>query len=70
MSGIYGVEDWEINTHGHIWQKDDDGSINIFAFESGNHNGPVCIKCGYSFCHHCQDKVDQECQLDKKETEL
>ena len=37
---------------GHKWKKKD-GRIDIFAYEDGYCNGPVCSVCGYGFCHHC-----------------
>ncbi|RKY70522.1 MAG: hypothetical protein DRP97_03605 [Candidatus Latescibacterota bacterium] len=53
--------------HGHEWKTyrdsypedyaddDKDGDeIDIFAYSAGRHNGMVCKKCGFSFCHHCQ----------------
>lgn len=49
----------------HTWEQGEDGYINIFAFEEGYHNGPKCVVCGYSFCHHCSDgKVPvKECHV-------
>lgn len=49
------------NCRGHVWETEDDGDINIFAMSEGHHNGPKCIKCGYSFCHHCSDGPKQDC---------
>lgn len=38
----------------HVWEKDDAGEIEIFAYTSGeSHNGPKCKICGFGFCHHC-----------------
>lgn len=37
----------------HDWQTTEDGEIDIFAFEYDYHNGPVCKRCGYSYCIHC-----------------
>lgn len=37
----------------HLWEKTRNGEIDVFAFEVGYHNGPVCKRCGYSFCIHC-----------------
>jgi len=54
---------WEApNNRGHIWKTEEDGDVDIFGLEAGNHNGPVCINCGYAFCHHCQDLPDEDCQ--------
>lgn len=52
---------YEIDPKGHEWEKDEDGSVNIFATSDGNHNGPRCVKCDYGFCHHCREMPDQEC---------
>lgn len=54
------MRDYEQNPRGHIWKIDQDGSIDIFGVEYGNHNGPICVNCEYSFCHHCEigPKVD------------
>ncbi len=46
---------------GHIWQEDESGFIDIFAIDSGRHNGPVCTKCGYSICWHC-NPVPTKCR--------
>lgn len=40
---------------GHDWETDEDGCIDTFAMESGNHNGPRCKKCGYDTCWHCNE---------------
>lgn len=37
----------------HVWQLDDDGEIDTFAYDGDNHNGPVCTLCDYLYCHHC-----------------
>jgi hypothetical protein len=55
------VRDYEKNTRGHIWERCADGDIDIFAFDEGHHNGPVCSSCGYSFCHHCQEDPSIDC---------
>jgi len=45
--------DYEKETRGHIWKRDETGNVDIFAYDYDYHNGPRCIKCGYGFCHHC-----------------
>jgi len=55
------MNDWIANPRGHEWEKNEDGSINIFALDIGHHNGPRCIKCGYSFCEHCQTSPIEPC---------
>ena len=52
---------YELNPRGHVWRKDPDGTVDIFGLEVGNHNGPICINCGYSFCHHCQQGPAEDC---------
>ena len=37
----------------HDWKLDDDGEVDVFAFYEGYHNGPVCLRCGETFCKHC-----------------
>lgn len=46
----------------HKWCHDRDGYIDIFAFSSGHCNGPRCVRCGESFCHHCHPECyDEPC---------
>lgn len=49
-------------SRGHEWRKDEDGHVDVFAYEVGFHNGPVCVKCGYYFCHHCQTQPTKDCK--------
>jgi len=46
----------------HDWQREEDGSIDIFGMDADFHNGPACIRCGYCYCHHCTppEKGDKE----------
>ncbi len=37
----------------HIWKLADDGTVDIWGMDVGNHNGPKCVLCGYSYCMHC-----------------
>lgn len=37
----------------HDWERNADGEIDTFAFDMDFHNGPVCKRCGYSFCVYC-----------------
>lgn len=43
---------------GHDWVREENGSIDIFYVDSNEHNGPGCIKCEFSFCHHCHQGKD------------
>ena len=52
---------------GHEWQKDEDDTVDIFAMDDGIHNGPKCVKCGYSFCHHCDDFIPK-CRATKEQS--
>lgn len=50
------------NNRGHVWETDEDGDLNIFAHTSGDrHNGPRCVRCGYEFCHHCEEGAQEDC---------
>lgn len=37
----------------HDWYRNEDGEIDEFAFDADYHNGPMCKRCYYSFCVHC-----------------
>jgi hypothetical protein len=43
---------------GHVLQRDEDGSIDTFAFSEGYHNGPYCVTCHDSWCEHCGGKIE------------
>lgn len=42
---------------GHKWVTDEDGEVDFSAHSIGFHNGPVCAKCGYSFCMFCTSVI-------------
>lgn len=44
----------------HVWREDARGSIDIFALEYDIHNGPRCVVCGRSACHHCEPGIYAE----------
>jgi hypothetical protein len=44
----------------HDWKKDSDGKIDELAMENGYHNGPVCKRCGHSYCVNCDPDGDSE----------
>jgi len=49
---------------GHVWitDPDDPTCIDIFAYNPADpHNGPKCTRCGYGFCHHCDEGPQQDC---------
>ncbi len=37
----------------HLWKLDSEKNVDEWAFSEGYHNGPMCVKCGKSFCLHC-----------------
>lgn len=49
---------------GHVWKLCKDGEIDTFAYESDYCNGPQCERCGYGYCHHCQDEPDEPCEVE------
>lgn len=50
----------------HDWMLDEDGKIDMWASESGFHNGPMCKRCYHSVCVHCDpDWNEDECIIDK-----
>ena len=59
---------WEApNNRGHVWQTEDGGDVDIFAFNPSKYcNGPLCVHCGYGFCHHCQKLPEEDCAQGKK----
>lgn len=52
---------WVSNSMGHEWALNDHGSVDAMAMWSGDHNGPRCVRCGYTFCEHCQDMPSHRC---------
>ena len=50
----------------HDWVKDENGKPDDCAFDYGNHNGPVCKRCLYSFCIFCKPNGwnDEPCVVD------
>lgn len=44
---------------GHRFVKDEDANVDLFAgVSSGNHNGPLCVECGWARCMHCAHDFD------------
>jgi len=62
---MFGIQKaYVTETKGHEWKIDEDGEIDIFAYNPHDpHNGPECVKCGYGFCHHCQELPDDNCPV-------
>lgn len=60
---IYDI--YQQHIHGHIWQLDNNGSVDLFAYTlpeddesiGDGCNGPKCTRCGYTFCYHCEDSI-------------
>lgn len=47
----------------HLFRKDRKGEIDTLAWDWEHCNGPVCVKCGHTFCEHCNPKgYDEDCQ--------
>lgn len=42
---------------GHVLKRETNGDIDVWVLESGYCNGPGCINCGTSWCHHCEDDI-------------
>lgn len=50
---------WDrIEKAGHVLKRDEDGGVDYFAFEFEFHNGPLCVLCGDTWCHHCEDEIE------------
>ena len=51
----------------HEWEKDEKGQIDEWAMDIGFCNGPRCVRCGYTFCEHCnKDGWDNtDCVVDE-----
>ena len=62
MKWEYNDREYAKNPKGHVWERDETGDIEIFAFtDGGHHNGPKCVNCGYGFCHYCEDGPKHKC---------
>lgn len=48
----------------HDWERDKNGEIDDFAFGVGYCNGPMCKRCFYSFCEHCEDDYEKALKED------
>lgn len=46
---------------GHVLKLDENGNVDAFGHDFENHNGPSCINCGASWCHHCEEDA-QVCE--------
>lgn len=40
----------------HLWSRKENGEIDLWAFESGYCNGPVCTRCYHSECVNCNEE--------------
>lgn len=50
------------NDRGHVWTPNGYGGI---EFEMGDsHYGPICVRCGYSFCAACDKGPLEDCEPD------
>lgn len=41
----------------HNWHREKDGFISNAMYSVGYCNGPECIDCGLSDCHHCNQEM-------------
>jgi hypothetical protein len=50
----------------HEWEKNKDGEPDEWAWMFDVHNGPVCQRCGYSFCEGCNPNgwTARKCVID------
>lgn len=48
----------KLEAAGHVLRRDGGGYIDIFVMDIGYHNGPGCVNCGESWCHHCEDLIE------------
>lgn len=51
------------DNRGHVWQLDEDGEPDYYAYDGDTHNGYQCVRCGYIFCHHCQEGPSEDCDF-------
>lgn len=53
----------------HLWRRDKSGKIDLWAFDYGYCNGPVCTRCWYSECEHCnpewKNNPTEPCVIDE-----
>ena len=53
----------------HLWRRDENGEIDLWAFELGYCNGPVCTRCWHSECEHCNEDWETDptepCVIDR-----
>lgn len=53
---------------GHTWKLNDyNGEVDLFGLDFAYHNGPICITCGYAYCHHCTSKPEVDCTGKKED---
>ena len=52
--------DYIVNPRGHKWRETEEHDIAMFVVEAQFCNGPMCLKCGYSFCQHCNKGAAKE----------
>ena len=43
----------------HEWMKDEYGDVDDSAWTSGYCSGPVCVRCGHTYCIHCNNDEDK-----------
>ena len=51
----------EDKNRGHVWKLDEYGCVDDFGLDVGYHNGPICVRCHYSYCEHCHAGPQEDC---------
>jgi len=59
-----------LDNKGHIWQPNPDGTADTVAVDWENHNGPVCLLCGYVYCALCHSEPPEACRITAPTPEL
>lgn len=53
----------------HLWRRNKNGEIDLWAFEAGYCNGPMCTRCYHVECENCNDDWETDptepCVIDK-----
>ena len=53
----------------HLWRRNKNGEVDLFAFSAGYCNGPMCTRCYHVECEHCNEDWETDptepCVIDK-----
>ena len=47
----------QLEAAGHVLKRDEDGEVDNWVMDWDYHNGPGCVNCHDSWCHHCEDTI-------------